>query len=470
MTSAGSPATICDCNGSSGAWNQDDVILFTELDKPIQRVSASGGTPKAALPIDAARGETWQRGAYFLPDGKHFTYGSLGREPGTLIGSLDGGAPRFLAPQGNSPHVFSWDGAGGGWILYSARNQFFARPFDPDKAEFTGEPVFIHDSVENGPRWSTSNNGLLAFRRSRGNQTQLTWYSRDGKRISDAADPGVIHYPRISPDGKTVAFARSDAGNMDIWLLDVARSSTSRFTLEPDVDSYPLWSLDGSRLLYSSVRGNERLLVSRPADGIGAETILWRSKDRTPIPNGLSGDGGWLSITDSVQANNQMKLIAVAEGAKPIPLFNSGSSAGGASISPDGRWMLRSTTRGTGTAGGGILVQAVPKEAGGSSASTGTWQISVGGGTQPLWRADGKEIFYVAPDNAMMAVEVESREGFFRAGPPRRLFQTRLGSLTAVREYDVSADGQRFLVNDPVVDPNDVPITVVVNWRKLLRK
>jgi len=252
--------------------------------------------------------------------------------------------------------------------------------------------------------------------------------------------------------------------------MDVARSSTSRFTLDPDFDSYPLWSLDGSRLLYSSVRANERLLVSRPANGVGAETILWRSKDRTPIPNGLTRDGRWVSITESVQANNQMKLIAVADGGQPIPLFNSGSNAGGASISPDGRWMLRATTRGTGSAGGGVLVQSVPKEAGGSSALTRTWQISGAGGTQPLWRTDGKEIFYVAPDNTMMAVDVESGEGFFRAGPPRRLFQTRLSSVSAFREYDVSADGQRFLMNDPEVDPNDVPITIVVNWPKLLKK
>jgi hypothetical protein len=172
-----------------------------------------------------------------------------------------------------------------------------------------------------------------------------------------------------------------------------------------------------------------------------------------------------LSITEFAQANNQMLLIAAAGASRSVPLFSGATRD--VSISPDGRWLLRST-RGAIGEGGGLLVQSLPKEAGGS-ASSGTWQISVGG-YQPLWSADGKEIFYVTANGAMMAVDVESREGFFRAETPHQLFQTQLRLQAGFREYDVSADGKKFLISDPVADLDDVPITIVMNWRKLLRK
>jgi serine/threonine protein kinase/Tol biopolymer transport system component len=464
----GPPVTICDANGSQGAWNQEDVILFTEVDKPIQRVSAAGGLPAAVFALDTARGETLQRGSYFLPDGQRFIYGSVGREPGSMVGSLDGKTRRFLLPPGNSPAMFASDADGRGWILYTVSGRFFARPFDPDRAEFTGEAALIDDSVENGPRWSTSSNGILAFRRSRGAQTQLTWFDRAGNPLGRVGEVGNIQEPRISPDQKTVVFARTDGGNSHIWLMGLGSKTMSHFTLDPGADSHPLWSLDGAHVLYSSVRGNDRLLVERPVDGIGQETVVWRSEGRTPIPISLSTDGRWLSVTENAQANSRMLLVSRTDRTTSITLFDNRSAGGGVSISPDGRWMLSANR--TARPIGEVLIQSLPKEAGGSPNATGMLQVSTAGGTQAAWRADGKEIFYVSRDGALMSVPVEPNGTALRLGPPRRLFQTRLITGTAFRNYDVTADGQRFLLNEPVADASDVPITVIVNWPKLLQR
>jgi len=461
----GPPQVICTAASFSGTWNSAGVILFAERNQPLQRVSASGGTPSIAIGLDSAHGETSQAAPHFLPDGRRFLYSSGGRERGlAALASLDGKVRRFFFLTVNSPPSYAPNPAGGGWILFVVRGRLFARAFDADKGEFTGEAAPLADGLTNGPTWSASNNTVLAFQRNSGTQKQLTWFDRNGTLLSTVADAGLISAPRISPDGKVVAFARVDQENADLWLTDLARDTTARFTLEPGTDTNPVWTFDGNRVLYTSVRGNDVLLVSRPASGLGEETIELKGEDNNPLaPIASSRDGRVVAFSRSAGFNTRMALASKSDG-KVRTLENETMTSG--SISADGRWLAFS-----GFAAGRreIFVQAIAWDVSAHPPASKR-QISNGGGSQPAWRADGKEIFYIAADGRMMAVTVEAGEDFFRSGTPRALFQTHIGDFNqSQRDYDVSADGQRFLIPQPLSTAG-APITVIVNWPKLLPK
>lgn len=464
----GQPQLICSLNSGvmRGAWNSEGVILFSEDREPIQRVSASGGTPTPVLTLDSARAETEHRHPYFLPDGRHFLYLSIGKESGLAFSSLDGKTHRFLLANRNSPAYYARNPAGGGWLMYTVGGQLQARPFDAGKGEFTGEAEVVTDALHAGPSWSASENGFLAFRRMHGSQSQLTWFSRDGKRLGIAADPGDLSGPKISPDQKTIVFSRTDGRNSDLWLFDVARETTTRFSLGPNFNTSPVWSPDGSRIFYTSRRQNHGVVIERPANGIGPEKILKSLPENILRPSGVSRDGHWLVVSEIRPPNTRIVLLSLVDG-KSLPFLDAGR-AGHGSLSPDGRWILYSSAQADNYE---VFVQSLPKEASGSPHAEGKFQISTAGGTFPVWRADGKEIFYLASDAKLMAVPIESGVNLFRPGAPKPLFQTNLNTdLLLDREYDVTPDGQRFIINQGTAEINDTPITVIVNWPKLLQK
>ncbi len=462
---SGEPQIIADSSGGSsiGTSNAGGVTLFADIGKPIQRVSAAGGVPSPVFELDASRGEIAHNGPQFLPDGNHFLYMSNAREMGVVFASLDGTTRRFLftPPQSNSPVYYAPDPEGRtGWLLYLVGSQLFARSFEPAKGEVTGDPVRIADSVQGGPTFSFSNNGILMFRHIRPSQTQLTWFARDGRPVGVVGEAGTLGRPRISPDQQTVAFSRTTDGNSDVWLLDLARNSTRKFTLEPGADGNPVWSADGQRLFYSSRRQNEFLLVERPAYGLGEERIVTQGRaGAAPIPLAASRDGQWLVVAESGVGQSRLALLSPVDG-KSVPVTETASASSG-SVSPDGRWLLY-TLNSSGRPE--VFVRTLPKEAGGSAAA-GRYQITFSGGAEPKWRADGKEIFYLSPEGALMAVPVESGENFFRPGTPVELFQTREAS-----SFEVTTNGQRFLVNQRVSDSSDTPVTVILNWPQLLKK
>jgi Tol biopolymer transport system component/predicted Ser/Thr protein kinase len=460
----GQPQFIADASIAGGTSNADGVTLFAGVGKPVYRVSAAGGTPAPVLDLDAARGELVQANPVFLPDGNHFLYISNSRETGVVFASLDGKTRRFLFALATSPVNYAPNPAGGaGWLLYtifSDTGRLFARPFDPIRGEVTGAPVPIADSLPAGPAWSVSNNGVLMFRHYLPSKTQYTWFSRDGKQLGVVGESGALGRPRLSPDEKTVSFSRTSEGNANLWLLDLARNATTRVTFESGVDSTPVWSVDGRRLFYFSRRSNEFLLLERPANGIGAERIVIKGRPgATELPSAVSKDGHWLALSESGAGQVRLTLLSLDDG-KSVPLTETTLTSDG-SFSPDGRWLLY-TLNVSGRAE--VFVRTLPKEAGGP-ANAGKWQVSFSGGTQPIWRADGKEIFYLSPEDALMAVPVESGDNSFRPGTPAQLFQTRDAS-----SFDVTADGQRFLVNQPLSDSWDTPITVMVNWTAALKR
>jgi Tol biopolymer transport system component len=292
------------------------------------------------------------------------------------------------------------------------------------------------------------------FRHFRTSQTQMTWFSRDGKPLGVVGEAGTLGRPQISPDQRTVAFSRFRDGNWDVWLLDLARNVPTRFTFEPGPDVNPAWSADGRRLFYGSPRRAEGVVVERPANGIGEERIIAKTQDAR---FGVSKDGRWLFLSGR-GGQTSLSLLSVVDG-KSIPVTETAAAIGGG-VSPDGRWLLYTLN----IAGREeVFVRTLPTEAGGP-ASAGRQQVSSSGGSQPTWRADGKEIFYLSAEGALMAVPFESGESSFRLDPSQELFRTEATS------FDVTADGQRFLVTQPLADSSDTPVTVIVNWPQLLKK
>jgi Tol biopolymer transport system component/predicted Ser/Thr protein kinase len=459
----GQPQVLCNAWGLflSGTWNREGVILFSDASSTIRRVSAAGGAPSQVLPLDESRKEYSQYLPQFLPDGRRFLYASFGQKSGIALSSLDGGS-RFLMIDKPGYYVRSRETA---YLIFLRSEQLMAQQFDPGRAAVSGEPVSIAGPLLSGPSFSVSENGVLVFRRSRGGY-QLSWSDREGKSFGIAGYAGIISYPRISPDQKSVAFSQFDGATSSIWLLDSERANTTRFTIGPDSSSHPVWSPDGSRIAYGARRSSEFLVVERPAGGIGKETGLYRAT-RAYFPESWSRDGRWLLLSSS---DSLLLLQMPQEGPgiehKAIPFPESPAECRHPSISPDGRWLLYSSTQ---TGVREVFVESTP-EAMGSPAAPARKQVSITGGAQPVWRADGKEIFYLATDSKMMSVSVESGAASLKLGTPRPLFQTRMEFDSTLREYDVAADGKRFLLAQPLEASAAVPITVIVNWPALLKK
>jgi serine/threonine protein kinase len=467
----GPPQLICECATVYASWNSSGAIIFGARDRSIQRVPASGGTPVPVFGFDAARGEIRQGAPDFLPGGTRFLYGSFGNDTACMVGSLINGTRRHLFSVSESPALYAANPAGGGALFYIANGQLFARPFDPNRTEFLADAKLIANAMGDGPAWSASANGLVAFRHKRPNRSELTWFDRAGTRLGALLQPGNLSHPRISPDQKTIAFVGTQGADTDIWLLDTRSRSLTRFTSDPGADDYPVWSQDGNRITYSSTRGAERLIIGRAVNRLEPEVVLSRKRLVTAkyygvpllslLPTAQSPDGRWIAATESFGASSNIWLVPNDGKGEPVR-FTEGSDA---SVSPDGRWMLYAS-------GGGrpeIFVASVPVDAGGSSRFVGRWQISTAGGGNPVWRGDGKEIFYVAPDGKLMSVQIESGETFFRPLPATPLFQTRLMS-NLFREYDVSRDGKQFLLAVPSAEDTNEPVTVIVNWPGLLKE
>lgn len=298
VVDGGQPQTICDISGrAGGTWNRDGVIVFDRGTMPLQKVSAAGGTPVDLFPLDRARGETIHDAPYFLPDGQHFLYIGIGKQWAFKFASLDGKVNRVLVEPANGAVSYAPNPRGVGWLMYTVNGQLQARPFDPEKGEFLGQPSTIAEGVGLGRWWYASSNGILAYRHSYGAQYQLVWFGRDGKPLGSLGDPGQIFTPRISPDQKSIVFVRINGENADLWTDDLARNNATRFTFESGANNYPVWSPDGKDIIYESQRNGSFFAVERPASGIGQEVAI--RSGGILFPNSISHDGKWLAFVES---------------------------------------------------------------------------------------------------------------------------------------------------------------------------
>jgi Tol biopolymer transport system component len=466
----GPPQNIADFPGllSGASWNAGGVIIAGR-GGPILRVSASGGALTGVTSL--AAGETAHRWPQFLPDQKHFLYLRISADSaktGEYIGSIDAkpeqqSAQRLLETDRQAYYAAS--SGGSGHLLFLRGATLMAQPFDPDKMALSGEPVAIADGVDtftgsNHGLFSVSDTGTMVYRAGSGTQNLLTWFDQQGKVAGTLGDPGDYVNPAISPDGSRIAAALGPAGKRDIWILDVARGTSTRLTFDPADDDYPAWTPDGKNIAFSSNRGGTGDLYMKPADGSGEEKLLLKT-DQKKIELRWTRDGRFLLFTSaSPKTKNDVWALPFPAEPKPIPLLQTQFNERVSRVSPDGRWLAYSSDE-SGTFEN--YVRPFTPEAPGTGAK---WLVSKGGGIRPLWRTDGKELFYATLDGQVMAVEIDASKGF-QAGTPRPLFR---GPGVVGTDWDLAPDGKRFLYSAPPSAGKVIPFTVVLNWAAALKE
>jgi Tol biopolymer transport system component/predicted Ser/Thr protein kinase len=470
--SGGPPQTLCDAPiNRGGTWNQDGVIVFAPVpDGPLFRVSAGGGPPTQLTRFDPLRAESSHRWPFFLPDGRHYLYlvasfGGHKERTGVYAGSLDSKDETFLL-QADSNVAY----APPGYLLFFREGNLMAVPFDTKGPRITGDPVPIAEEIQYFPQtydalFSVSRDGMLLYQgRTAAGLSQLVWFDRGGRRVGTLGSPADQVNPRISPDGKRVALDRTDpqTGNMDIWIYEPSGGVATRLTSHTAIDEGPVWSPDGKKIVFMSIRASHPDLYQRSSGGEGREEPILES-ETAKYPTDWSPDGR-LILYRAIGATTNLELwVLPTDGdRKAVPFIKTTFGVSYGQFSPDGRWVAYSSNE---TGQWEIYVAPFPGPG-------GNWKVSSAGGTEPRWRRDGKELFYIAPDGRLMALDVKVGASF-EADAARPLFQTggrehiSSGDLFT---YDVAADGQRFLVNTDVGEVVSPSPTVVLDWAAELKR
>jgi eukaryotic-like serine/threonine-protein kinase len=472
---AGGPVqTICDAaSGRGGTWNKDGTIVLTPsggLLDGLYRVPATGGTPARISTPDPDRGETTNRWPEFLPDGKHFLYfggdvaGSIAasaKSNALFVGALDSNEKTFVTTAtGNASYVAP------GYLLYYKDKTLFAQSFDVGKLKLSGDPVALLTDVAYTPRishtaFSASEGVLVAQRGSGVSVSKLVWFDRKGNEVGSVGEREVVVNVALAPDGKTVGVDRTDeeTQNSDVWTYDLQRNSMKRLTFDPSVDAAPVFSPDGKQIVFASSRGRVFRVYVKNADGAQEEKLLpLNAADNADrYPSDWSRDGKYILYTRATDL-----WVAESPDWKTRPLVQGQGTVRNAQSSPDGKWVAYASTE---SGKWEIYVTSFPD-------ARGKWQVSTAGGTQPRWRGDSKELYYLASDAKLMAVPIAGGANF-DAGSPVALFQANPRVLVATSElvsYDVAKDGQRFLINTQLNNPEAQAMTVVLNWAAGLKK
>jgi Tol biopolymer transport system component len=454
-----------------GAWNADGVILFAyslfgRASGRISRVSLSGGIPVPVTTVDANAAEPGDSAPVFLPDGHHFlyTHWSTTTRPSVYVGSIDG-SDKTLLLEGVAHAQYAQ-----GRLLFPRGTTLVSQPFDSRRLVLTGEVVPIIEGIAIDPRsgtglFSVSANGVLAYHAGTEQAiSRLTWFDRAGKVIGVLGGPANYNTVNLSPDGKRAAVSLRDAsGNQDVWLIDVARNIPTRLTFDPADEALGIWSPDGTRVVFDSLRNGRRDLYQRAADGSGNEELL----DASPIskyPTSWSPDGRFLLFntpTSTPRTGNDVWVLPFAGDRKPYPFLQSPFDERRAQFAPDGRWIAYQSNE---SGRHEVYVALFPGPG-------GKRRVSPTGGGSPRWRRDENELFYVGPDGKLMAATVQGWGSEFDVADVRALFSPRIRDQTNGIPYDVTPDGQRFLVNT-LVESTRTPtsIELIVNWPALLRR
>jgi eukaryotic-like serine/threonine-protein kinase len=461
---SGAVQTLADAwSPFGGAWNRDDTILYTPFPaSPVLRIPASGGSATAVSTVDA---ETQNdRFPQILPDGRHFLYYATGTAPGIYVAEL-GGPQRARLLEADAA-VF----AAPGHLLFVRQGVLYAQAFDPEHLKLSGRPTTVEQQVVapsgvGSSALSASTDGRIVYRAGKLESTRhLVWFDRSGKELERVPGSNWASGVNValSPDGRTVAFDQLIGGTTDIWLFDLARKVSTRFTSNPSFELFPIWSPDGKRIAFQSSRKNASTGTTFDAyvkslDGEGREELAAKGEGNQ-IPSDWSPDGRFLLYTDSSAVLAGLFAVDLEGDRKPFPVVDAAGANNG-EFSPDGKWIAyQSLEPGRRPE---IFVQRFP----GPKTRV---QISVGGGVQVRWRRDGRELFYLAPDSRLMAVPIRLDAGHntVEAGTPLPLFAARLSGSPqgpVNRQYMVSMDGQRFLLDAPAEVM--LPITVLLNWR-----
>ena len=463
----GSAQTLAPAAGArGGTWNPDDVIVF--VPRPLEgpyRIPATGGTATQV----ASQGGPAPRGWFpsFLPDGRHFLIFVLTGRPeqtGIYLASLDSPERKLLIPS-RSNGVY----AAPGHLLFWREATLMAQPFDATTLELTGTAVAVVPSaglnpVTNQALFSVSSAGPLVFYSEAAVQSELVWMNRAGSQIGTASPKGVFTTVALSPDGKQAVYDLADprTASLDLWRLIFSRGVGSKLTFNSGADIFPVFSPDGARVAFASVREGPPQLYTLNADGAGSDTLLFKSP-LPKVPTGWSHDGKLLvhTVVDP-KTDGDIWVLALAD-SRPSVVLNTTADERYGTLSPDGHWLAYVSNE---TGRYEVYVQAFPGPG-------SLRQVSNKGGLQPEWRSDGRELLYLALDKRLMAIDMGPAGAALDPGAPRALFATRtmwLEIQPTARTYAASDRGQRFLLVNATAQAQVEPIRVVLNWDGALRK
>jgi Tol biopolymer transport system component/predicted Ser/Thr protein kinase len=467
--SGGPPITLCEVSegGRGGSWNRDNTIIFAGRYTPVYRVSAGGGSPVVVTRFDPVRKDKTHRWPVFLSDGRRFLYlaskiGSQSESNAIFLASVDGKENRLLFQASSNVAYAS------GHLLFARERMLIAQPFDLRRGRLSGEPFPIAEQLQYDPIFSrgvfsVSDNGMLAYQTGSAEAgAELVWFDRAGKSLGSLHE--ILPYldPRLSPDGKRVAVSIFDprTGTGSIWIYDIERAIKTRLTFGPEPGRAPTWSPDGRRIAFARLGKDVFQICVKNSDGSGSEVTLLQSA-LADVPADWSADGQFIAFSRTgrpAKTREDIWILPLSGDRKLFPFLQSEFNETSAHFSPDGKWLAYASDE-----SGRFEIYVVPFPGPG-----GKFQISPSGGIDPRWRRDGREIFYVAGDWKLMAAEVETSPAF-RVGAARALFPTR-PHAAGFSIYDVSSDGQKFLVANLTSEEASQPITLVLNWTSELRK
>jgi dipeptidyl aminopeptidase/acylaminoacyl peptidase len=445
-----------------GTWGADGVILVGYGGvRPIARVSATGGELAGLLRLEP--GQIFQFFPQFLPDGRHFLYAVQATPAvrGIYVGSMEGSTSRRLLTAHSTVLYVS-----PGFLLYVREGVLLAQRFDLQRLALVGDATRLADDVAFDPSTgaaaiSASASGTIVYRAGASGPA-LAWFDRAGHELAVVSGPdrGGPAGPELSPDGQRLAMWRTVDGNGDIYLIEATRGAPSRFTVHQALEGWPVWSPDGSQLLFASNRKGAFDVYRKSLGGAGTEEpVLESSLNKYPMD--WSRDGRFVVYAQvDEKTGYDLWALPLFGDRTPFPVLTTTFDERYPQFSPDGRWVAYQSNE---SGQDDIYVQPFPGPGEKS-------RISTDGGTQVRWRRDGRELFYIAPDHQLMAVTVppESTGRKFEVGAPRVLFLSRIwnspANISSKQEYVVSPDGQRFLM---LVEPQDAvpaPIRVITNW------
>jgi Tol biopolymer transport system component/predicted Ser/Thr protein kinase len=448
-----------------GTWSRDNVIVFVPYpdELPMQVPAAGGQVTRVALPASVNERRWFP---CVLPDGRHYLYLAIEIAHRTAaairVASLDSTDVTDIAPS-TSPAVY----AEPGYLLFRRESALVAQRFDARRLRLEGPPVVVAENVGFNPIgyqgfYSASSNGVLAYLEP-GPGSRLAWLDSAGHPAGTAGSPARYNSLSLSADGKRVVFDAADpqTGNIDIWALDLQNGISSRLTFDPAVDFYPIWSPRDDEVVFSSLRAGVLSLFRQRVGAPGSETAM-KQPPEPKLATDWSRNGKFLVYSAfNPKTSWDIFVMPLTGVGGPIPFAATEAEERNGHFSPDGRWIAYTLQQ------GGIpevYVQAFP-------ATGAKWQVSNGGGRQPVWSADGRELFYVSPELRVIAAAVTSGSSGFAVGASRLVAQTRIASLERTNHgnsFAVTPDGKRFLV----IENTDVatPITMVLNWTSALGK
>jgi Tol biopolymer transport system component len=463
--------TLCEAaSARGGTWSREGVIVFSPgPNAPLHRVTAAGGTPSPLGQVQAGFGG--YRFPEFLPDGQHFLYLAQAdkvEEYGIYMGGLDGTTVRLLPNFSNAIFAPGPTGVGKGHLLFRQSGTLMALPFDADQLKPIGDAVPVADRIGMATfantgfgAFSVASDGTLVIGSGEAGSQQIAWMDRQGKRLSVVTEASLDTSPAggalaLSPDGRTLAFATGNPEESTIWLQTLSGGTPTRFTFATGRNANPVWSPDGSRVLYihSNQSGYSSALMLKPSNGAGKEEVLLPERAVSGVnqfPYDWSRDGKWVLFRNDALTPD-VWMLPVGRDGKPAPFVQGSSAETEARFSPDGKFVVyQSDESGLSQ----VYVQPMPPN--GSK-----WQVSKVGGQTPQWK--GSEIFFIGSDRKLMAAPVKT-DPTFVSGTAEPLFETS-------GAYAPASDGKHFAVAVPATgDSVQLPrLTVITHWQTGLKK